>query len=47
MGKTDDLSKERAHKLFDSKEIEAFEVGTTKGLQQIHKSIFRWQWQKH
>ena len=40
MNKIDELSKERAHKLFDSKTIEEFEIGTTKGLQQIHKYLF-------
>ena len=40
MSKIDDLSKERARKLFDSKTIEEFEIGTTKGLQQVHKYLF-------
>ncbi len=34
------VSKERAIKLFGSPEIESFEVGTTKGLQQIHAHLF-------
>ncbi len=36
----DALSKERALKLFDSEELNSFEVGTAKGLQQIHKYLF-------
>lgn len=40
MNKIDELSKEKAYKLFDSKAIEEIEVGTTKGLQQIHKYLF-------
>ena len=36
----DELSKEKAYQLFDSKTIEEFEVGTIKGLQQIHKYLF-------
>lgn len=36
----DQTSKERAKELFGSKEIESFEVGTTKGLQQIHNYLF-------
>lgn len=40
MNKIDELSKEKAHLLFDSKIINEFEVGTTKGLQQIHKYLF-------
>ena len=40
MSKIDDLSKEKAYKLFDSKEIDEFEVGTVKGLGQIHKYLF-------
>ena len=40
MNKIDELSKEKAHKLFDSQIIDEFEVGTTKGLQQIHKYLF-------
>src|SRR4051812_27417255 len=40
MKNVDEISKERAKKLFDSREIEGFEVGTTKGLQQIHEYLF-------
>lgn len=40
MSNTDEVSKERAGKLFDSIEIESFEVGTTHGLQQIHTYLF-------
>jgi len=40
MGRIDDLSKEKAYKLFDSKEIDGFEIGTIKGLRQIHKCLF-------
>lgn len=40
MKNIDEVSKERALKLFDSSEIESFEVGTTKGLQQIHAYLF-------
>src|SRR5437764_1325058 len=36
----DAISKERAIKLFDSTELASFEVGTTKGLQQIHGYLF-------
>src|SRR3989344_7760297 len=37
---TDEISKERAKKLFGSREIDNFEVGTTRGLQQIHEYLF-------
>lgn len=37
---TDQRSIEKAFKLFESGEINSFEVGTTKGLQQIHHYIF-------
>lgn len=40
MNKIDELSIEKARKLFDSGDISACKVGTTKGLQQIHKYIF-------
>ena len=40
MRKIDDLSREKAYRLFDSKEIDEFETGTTRGLQQIHKYLF-------
>ena len=36
----DQTSKERAKKLFGSREIESFEVGTTAGLEQIHIYLF-------
>lgn len=36
----DGISKKRAIKLFDSPALAAFEVGTTKGLQQIHEYLF-------
>ena len=40
MKNIDKLSIEKAYLLFDSKEIDNFEVGTLKGLQQIHKFFF-------
>ncbi len=40
MKSVDEISKERAIKLFDSQEIKSFEIGTTKGLLQIHKYLF-------
>jgi len=40
MKNVDEISKERALKLFDSKEITNFEVGTTKGLIQVHEYLF-------
>jgi len=40
MQNIDESSKARALKLFDSEEIKSFEIGTTKGLQQIHKYLF-------
>ena len=40
MKNVDEISKERAIKLFDSQEIKSFEIGTTKGLQQIHEYLF-------
>ena len=40
MNKIDELSKEKAYKLFNGEIINEFEIGTTKGLQQIHKYIF-------
>ncbi len=40
MENIDIISKERVIKLFGSREIESFEVGTTKGLQQIHAHLF-------
>lgn len=40
MKNADEISKVRAINLFDSKDLASFEVGTTKGLQQIHKYLF-------
>ncbi|NTU72737.1 cell filamentation protein Fic [Candidatus Roizmanbacteria bacterium] len=40
MENIDEISKQRAVKLFDSPELSSFEVGTTKGLQQIHQYLF-------
>lgn len=40
MENIDAISKERAIKLFGSREIESFEVGTTHGLKQIHSYLF-------
>jgi cell filamentation protein len=40
MQNIDEISKDRAKKLFDSKEIKSFEIGTTKGLQQVHECLF-------
>lgn len=36
----DKKSLEKAYKLFESKDIDKFEIGTLKGLQQIHKYLF-------
>ncbi|MCA9349951.1 Fic family protein [Candidatus Saccharibacteria bacterium] len=36
----DKVSKQRAMKLFGSADLSSFEVGTTKGLQQIHRYLF-------
>ena len=36
----EEVSKERALKLFGSQEVGSFEVGTTNGLQQIHTYLF-------
>ena len=41
MKSLDEQSKERAIKLFDSDELASFEVGTTRGLQQIHGYLFK------
>ena len=40
MSNIDEVSKERAIKLFGSALIEEFDVGTTRGLQQLHKYLF-------
>jgi cell filamentation protein len=40
MKNIDEISKERAIKLFGAPEIETFEVGKTLGLQQIHSYLF-------
>ena len=40
MNETDKKSLEKAIKLFSSEKINDFEIGTTKGLKQIHKYIF-------
>ncbi len=40
MQNVDETSKDRAKKLFGSQEIESFEIGTIKGLQQIHAYLF-------
>ena len=40
MQNIDEISKERAKRLFGSQEIKSFEIGTTKGLQQIHEYLF-------
>jgi len=41
MQNIDEISKDRAKKLFESDEITGFEVGTFQGLKQIHKYLFR------
>lgn len=40
MQNIDEISKEHAKGLFDSQEIKSFEIGTAKGLEQIHKYLF-------
>lgn len=40
MSKLDKISLEKAYKLFETGNIDKIEVGTIKGLQQIHKYIF-------
>lgn len=40
MQNIDELSKQRALKLFSSSDLSSFEVGTKKGLQQIHIYLF-------
>jgi cell filamentation protein len=40
MQSIDETSKQRAIELFDSTDLASFEVGTVKGLQQIHEYLF-------
>jgi len=40
MRNINELSKQRAIKLFDSSDLSSFEIGTTKGIQQIHEYLF-------
>jgi len=40
MKNTDKRSPENAYRLFETGDIENMEVGTTKGLQQIHNYLF-------
>ncbi|HMI09673.1 MAG TPA: Fic family protein [Candidatus Saccharimonadales bacterium] len=40
MQNIDELSKKRARELFGSQDLSSFEVGTIKGLQQIHEYLF-------
>lgn len=40
MKNIDKISLENAYRLFDSGDINAIEIGTTKGLRQIHKYLF-------
>jgi len=40
MQNIDEVSKQRAKELFGSSDLASFEVGTTKGLQQIHHYLF-------
>lgn len=40
MQNTDEISKQRAIQLFGSPDLASFEVGTTRGLQQIHEYLF-------
>lgn len=40
MQDVDSISKQRAIQLFDSRDLASFEIGTTKGMQQIHVYLF-------
>lgn len=40
MQNSDEVSKQRALELFDSSDLSSFEIGTTKGLRQIHEYLF-------
>ena len=40
MQNIDEISKQRAKELFGSDDLSSFEIGTTKGLQQIHQYLF-------
>lgn len=40
MQNSDEVSKQRALELFDSSDLLSFEIGTTKGLRQIHEYLF-------
>ena len=40
MQNVDEISKQRAKELFGSADLSSFEVGTTRGLQQIHQYLF-------
>ena len=40
MKNVDEISKERAIKLFGSEDLKNFEVGTIRGLQQVHQYLF-------
>ncbi len=40
MQNIDEISKDRAFKLFESREFGLFEIGTIRGLQQIHEYLF-------
>ena len=41
MQNNDEISKQRAKELFDNPGLSSFEVGTTKGLRQIHRYLFK------
>lgn len=40
MQNIDEISKQRAMGLFDSSDLSSFEIGTVKGLQQLHQYLF-------